>query len=88
MNENCKCSLDGYESPSPLFPVIFLSLLLFRPKYFTKFASLTVRRSQRGSVGGKQTYEKRLLDALSWLVETWKISFGVRNEADSRCLVE
>lgn len=27
-------------------------------------------------------YEKRLLDALSWLVETWKISCAVRNETE------
>ena len=30
---------------------------------------------------------KRLLDAHSWQLEIWKISLGVRNVADSGCLV-
>ena len=33
-------------------------------------------------------FEKRLLDALSWLSETWKISITVKNVANSRCLVD
>ena len=32
--------------------------------------------------------EMRLLDALSWLSETWKISNTVRNAANSRCPVD
>ena len=35
-------------------------------------------QGQRGRVG--RHFEKRLLDALSWLSETWKISIIVKNE--------
>ena len=31
---------------------------------------------------------KRLLDALSWLSETWKISIMVKDAANGRCLVD
>ena len=37
---------------------------------------------------GRQTFWKRLLDALSWLVETSQLSITVKNVANSRCLVD
>ena len=63
--------------------------------YVAEIFSLTLRlqaASQSpvvGNVGGSADIsEKRLLDALSWQTEIWKILIFVKNEANSGCLVD
>ncbi len=58
----------------------------------------TAETSLRGTAGGSvrtgavetdrshTENKKRLLDALSWLVETWKTSISVKDAANGRCL--
>ena len=42
-----------------------------------------------GNAGGSaDIFRKRLLDALSWLVETSQLSIVVKNAASGRCLVD
>ena len=66
----------------------FFILQLFR-KLFVILHCNPSRRSRKGDVGGAAiTFWKRLLDALSWQVETWKISITVKNVANGRCLVD
>ena len=58
-----------------------------------KFLELCDRRPHRGSPvmgnagGSADIFRKRLLDALSWLVETSQLSIVVKNVANGRCLV-
>ena len=62
---------------------------MIRKIFFTNFvcadhiADARLRAYRRVSTH----FWKRLLDALSWLVETSQLSIVVRNEANGRCLV-
>ena len=74
--------------------------LLTSIKFFTNFAgadriaearSWATREGQqlsRSALLCKDTFRKRLLDALSWLVETSQLSIVVKNVANCRCLVD
>ena len=66
----------------PTFIPHFLYIKI--PIYGLIYYFCSVDRQQKPGSGpprvGSKTYKKRVLDALSWLSEIWKISIRIRNE--------
>lgn len=65
-----------------VFNFLIFNFLLGNLFFIIIFAVQIAQKPSRGLVGGTADilFRKRLLDALSWLVETWKTSIVVKNE--------